>query len=83
MVANSYFLEENDMSYWIEDKSKPWLVPGNDPVWVCQACGGGQHVYGEMSNFKKANCPDCGRRMFYKYDIINTVSERENKWSLS
>ena len=50
--------------FWVLDKSRTWITPGGDPVWICQACGGGRHVYG-IENINKPHlvCPDCNNKI--------------------
>lgn len=64
-----YFLQQEwDYARWIEDHSQTWITPGGDPVWVCENCGGGRHVYGiECYNDKLDKCPECGKKMIYFY----------------
>lgn len=48
------------VSRWIKDNSHAWATPGGDPVWICENCGGGRHVWGiESTSPQLAQCPDC------------------------
>lgn len=51
---------------WIKDKSKAWVTPGGDPVWICSNCGEGWHVHG-IETPAKERCPDCGSFNKYEY----------------
>lgn len=62
-------------SRWI--KTHGYCTPGGDPVWICQNCGGGMHVYGiETSRNYRDTCPDCKVRMQYPWEIDK---ENENE----
>lgn len=55
---------------WIKD-SGHWFTPGGDPVWVCNNCGCGRHVYGIENNHPLHTCPQCGCEMQYPWENEN------------
>lgn len=48
-----------------------WCTPGGDPVWECDQCGKGRHVYGiehgtygrDIADGQWVSCPNCGADM--------------------
>ena len=47
-----------------------YITPGGTPLYVCERCGGGEHLYGVEYPKRVLVCPKCGSINLYSWEKV-------------
>ena len=45
-----------------------YITPGGTPIYVCEKCGGSEHLYGVEYPRRKLHCDQCGSVNSYPWE---------------
>jgi len=63
--------QENIVGFGRWKKLPGGMSPGGTPSYVCDSCGGTEHLYGAEYPAKKLMCKECGRINVYPWERID------------
>lgn len=52
-----------------------YITPGGTPLYVCEQCGGGQHLHGVEYPEQALVCPKCGSINLYPWEKVRWLED--------